>query len=117
VDRATNRPVRVTARNVEPNRGMLCVKGRFAYDFPVSPDRLKAPMIRRGGKDGELAEVSWDEALDFTAKRLAEIKAKHGADAIGAVSCARSTNENNYAAQKLLRAAVGTNNIDHCART
>jgi formate dehydrogenase major subunit len=115
VDRRANRIARVSGREgVPPNDGMLCVKGRFAYDFPSSPKRLKRPMIR---KNGELTEVSWEEALDFTAQRLSEIKQKHGPDAFAAIGCARTTNENNYALQKFTRAAIGTNNVDHCART
>ncbi len=70
-------------------------------------------MIR---KNGQLEEVSWDEALDYTAKRLGEIKEKHGADAIGGLASARATNEDNYLFQKFIRAVIGTNNIDHCAR-
>jgi len=115
VNRSTNRIVRVNGREgVPPNDGMLCVKGRFAYEFPSSPKRLMRPLIR---KDGELTEVSWDEALDYTAHRLSEIKQKHGPDAFAAIGCARTTNENNYALQKFTRAVIGTNNIDHCART
>jgi predicted molibdopterin-dependent oxidoreductase YjgC len=61
--------------------------------------------------------VSWDVALDYTAKKLGEIRRRHGSDALGLIACARSTNENNYAAMKFARAVIGTNNIDHCART
>ncbi len=65
-----------------------------------------------------LEPVSWDEALDFTAEKLAGIRRRHGPDAIGVIACARTTNENNYAAHEVhARAAIGTNNIDHCART
>jgi predicted molibdopterin-dependent oxidoreductase YjgC len=96
-----------------PNWGSLCVKGRFANEFIHSPDRLTTPMIRKNGK---LEEASWDEALDFIAGKLKEIKAKHGPDAIGGLSSARVTNEDNYIFQKFMRAAIGTNNVDHCAR-
>ncbi len=101
--------------NASPNKGRLCVKGRYGYDFIYSKDRLKTPLIRQ--KNGELREASWDEALDLVAKKFKEIKKKHGADALAGVSCARSTNEDSYQMQKLFRAAIGTNNIDHCART
>lgn len=114
VNERENKPVRVTGRYVEPNDGMLCVKGRFAYDFPLSENRIKSPSIK---KDGKQVEVSWDEALDYTAARLREIREKYGPDSYAAVSCARSTNENNYAMMKFTRAVIGTNNIDHCART
>jgi formate dehydrogenase major subunit len=117
VDRAANRIVRVNGvEGTPPNDGMLCLKGRFAYDFPSSPERLTMPLVRRT-REEPLKEVSWDEALDFAAGRLAGIRERNGPDAIGVISCARSTNENNYAAMKFARAGVGTNNIDHCART
>ena len=95
------------------SRGILCVKGRFGTDFVSHPGRLAHPMIRR---DGELAQVSWDEALDFVAERLKQIKKKHGPDAIAVLSSAKCTNEENYVMQKFARAAIGTNNVDHCAR-
>jgi formate dehydrogenase major subunit len=113
VDERKNQPAKVTGRYVEPNDGMLCVKGRFAYDFPLSENRIESPYIR---KEGKQVAVSWDEALDYTAARLREITEKYGPDSYAAVSCARSTNENNYAAMKFARLVVGTNNIDHCAR-
>jgi len=96
-----------------PNQGSLCVKGRFGMDFVDSPDRLKTPLIR---KDGELKEASWDEAYDLIAKKFTAIKEKHGADSIAGFSSARCTNEENYLFQKLMRAVIGTNNVDHCAR-
>jgi NADP-reducing hydrogenase subunit HndD len=107
--------IKVTAvEDAEPNRGRLCVKGRFGYDFIYSEDRLKTPLIR---ENGNFREASWDEALDLVASKFKEIIAKHGPDAIAGVSCARSINEDSYQMQKLFRAAIGTNNIDHCART
>ncbi len=96
-----------------PNYGSLCVKGRFGFDFLNSPDRLKRPLIKKNGK---FEEVSWDEALDFVAKRLKEIKDKYGSDSIGVFASARITNEENYVLQKFTRAVLKTNNIDHCAR-
>lgn len=117
VDRSANRIVRVTGvEGTPPNDGMLCLKGRFAYDFSSSPDRLTTPLLRRTRRM-PLEPVSWDVALDFAAERLAGIRKRHGPDAIGVIACARTTNENNYAAMKFARAAIGTNNIDHCART
>jgi formate dehydrogenase alpha subunit len=108
------RVVGVTSQpDVAPNNGSLCVKGRFGYDYVDSPKRLTTPLIR---KNGEFAEASWDEALDLVARRLGDIKAEHGPDAIAAFSSAKCTNEENYLMQKLLRAVVGTNNVDHCSR-
>ena len=108
-----NEVVRVTSRPDTINEGWLCVKGRFGYRFINSPERLKTPLIKKKGK---FVEATWDEALDYAAERLTEIKEKHGADAIGGLSSARCTNEENYLFQKFIRAAVGTNNVDHCAR-
>ncbi len=115
VDRERNRVVRVTGvEGAEPNDGMLCVKGRFGYDFPASPSRLTRPVIR---KNGALELVSWDEALDHTAARLRELRAAYGADSITGIGSSRDNNENSYAEQKFMRGVIGTNNIDNCART
>jgi predicted molibdopterin-dependent oxidoreductase YjgC len=109
-----NRVVKVTGvEDGAPNHGSLCVKGRFGFDFIGSPERLKTPLIKDGGK---LREASWDEALALVARRLGEIKALHGPDSIGVLTSARITNEDNYIAQKFTRAVLQTNNIDHCAR-
>lgn len=114
VDDAANRIVRVTGREVLPNDGMLCVKGRYGFEFPSSPKRLTKPLLR---KNGRLVEASWDEALDYTAGRIQEIVAKHGPDVFSAFGSGRITNENNYAVAKFTRAVIKTNNVDHCART
>ncbi len=95
------------------NRGALCVKGRFGWDFIESKERLTTPLIR---KNGELVPATWDEALDFAANGIKAIKEKDGPDALALFSSARATNEENYVAQKMFRAAIGTNNVDHCAR-
>ncbi len=95
------------------NEGKLCIKGWNLHEFIRNDRRLTSPLIRR---DGELVEATWDEALDYTASRLKEIKEKNGPDSIGFLTSARVTNEENYVLQKFARAAVGTNNIDHCAR-
>ena len=108
-----NRIVRVRAEKDNPaSQGQLCVKGRFGLDFVGSPDRLTTPLIRR---DGELAEATWDEALDFVADRLTAIRDEHGGDAVAGSASAKVTNEENYLFQKFMRAVVGTNHIDHCA--
>ncbi len=96
-----------------PNRGSLCVKGRFGYDFVHSEERLTTPLIR---ENGELREAGWDEALDFVAEGIKRVKGTAGPNAVMGLSSARATNEENYLFQKLLRAGVGTNNVDHCAR-
>lgn len=97
-----------------PNKGRLCVKGRFGYDFIYSDERLTTPLIR---ENGAFREASWDEALDLVAGKFKQIIAESGPDAIAGVSSARSINEDSYQMQKLFRAVIGTNNIDHCART
>ena len=107
--------VKVTGvEDAEPNRGRLCVKGRFGYDFIYAEDRLTTPLIKDNGK---FREASWDEALDLVADRFKKIIAESGPDALAGVSCARSINEDSYNMQKLFRAVLRTNNIDHCART
>ena len=95
------------------SRGHLCVKGRYAFDFVTAPDRITEPMIREA--DG-WRRVSWDEAIGFVAARLRAIVARHGPDSVGVLGSARATNEDNYVAQKFARLAIGTNNVDCCAR-
>jgi len=108
------------------NKGSLCVKGRWGYDFLSHPERLTMPLIRipgtsRGAShDGRVHEIfreaSWDEALELAAKRFLELRQNYGPDSIAALSSAKCTNEDNYVMQKFVRAVIGTNNIDHCAR-
>jgi len=94
-------------------RGKLCIKGWNATSFVYHPDRLKTPLIRRGGS---LEEATWDEALSLVAERLSTIKTESGPNSIGFLASAKCTNEENYLLQKLARAVIGTNNVDHCAR-
>jgi predicted molibdopterin-dependent oxidoreductase YjgC len=110
-----NEVSRITSRADNHNRGWLCVKGRFGYEFINSPDRLTTPLIRRE-KGGPLEPASWEEALDLVVSKFGEIKEKHGGDALAGLASARCTNEENYMFQKLFRAGFGTNNVDHCAR-
>jgi len=113
-DPKTRRVVRVASPvGCVPNDGNLCVKGRFAMDFVGSDKRLTRPLIKR---DGRFEPASWDQAIDLVARRLAEIKAEHGPDSIGGLSSAKCTNEDNYIFQRFIRAVIGTNNVDHCAR-
>jgi len=92
------------------NHGNLCVKGRFGYEFVNSPDRLTKPLIR---KNGQFVESTWDEALDLVASRLSRYRGRQFAT----ISSAKCTNEENYLIQKFTRGVMGTNSIDHCART
>ena len=105
--------IKVSGADKIPNYGKICVKGRFGLDFASSSKRLTKPLIRISG---ELVEVEWDEAIDYTTNKLAEIKEKYGADAIAGLSSARCTNEENFLFQKFIRSVIGTNNVDHCAR-
>ena len=107
------RIVKVTGADAIPNRGRLCVKGRFGWHFVHHPERLKTPLIR---ENGQLRKATWEEALDLVARRLREIKEEHGPEKIGGWCSARVTNEENYLMQKFLRAVIGTNHVDHCAR-
>ncbi|WP_457092388.1 formate dehydrogenase subunit alpha [Microvirga sp. P5_D2] len=95
------------------NRGHLCVKGRYAFEFNHAPDRVSTPMIRR---DGAWETATWDAALEHVANELLRIRATYGADAVGVLGSARASNEENYLTQKLARVVLGTNNVDCCAR-
>lgn len=97
----------------EANGGHTCLKGRYAFKFYDHPDRLTSPMIKR---NGEFEKVTWEEAYDFIADNLNRIKTTNGPDAIAGISSARTPNEENYLMQKFIRAVIGTNNIDCCAR-
>ncbi len=90
------------------NGEFLCIKGRYGFDFTDHPERLQSPLIRR---DGVLTESSWSEALSFTAKKFAEIKARNGL--FGVIGSAHLTNEENFYLQKFARKILGTNSIDH----
>lgn len=105
----------VTSNPDSPVNGrLLCVKGRFGTDFVHSPERLTTPLIK---KNGQLEPATWDEALDLVASSFIETRTNHGPDSIAALSSARCTNEENYVMQKFMRAVIGTNSVDHCART
>ncbi|MBS1569987.1 MAG: formate dehydrogenase subunit alpha, partial [Bacteroidetes bacterium] len=99
--------------DAEANQGHTCLKGRYAFKFYNHPDRLRTPLIKR---NGEFVPATWDEAYDFMLDRMIAIRDKHGPDAIAGISSARCPNEENYLMQKFMRALVGTNNIDCCAR-
>ena len=90
-----------------------CIKGKFAWDFVNSSERLTKPLIREAGT---FREATWDEALNLVARRLTEIKAANGPDSLAFISSSKCTNEESYLMQKLARAVVGTNNMDNCSR-
>ena len=97
------------------NRGHSCVKGRFAWGYANHQDRITKPMIR-DSIDEPWREVSWEQALSFTAARLNAIKAQYGARALGGITSSRCTNEETFLVQKLVRSGFGSNNVDTCAR-
>jgi len=97
------------------NRGHSCVKGRFAWGYANHQDRILNPMIRES-IDQPWREVSWDEALAYTADRIRQIKAESGARALGGITSSRCTNEETFLVQKLVRGGFGSNNVDTCAR-
>lgn len=108
------------------NRGRLCVKGRYGFDYAHHPDRLTTPLIRKEGapKTKELPgnplslfrEASWDEAMELAASSLKKIHEDHGPSSMAGFGSAKCSNEDNYLFQKLIRAVFGTNNVDHCTR-
>ena len=100
----------------EPNQGRLCVKGRFGYDFIYSEERLKTPLIRR--KRDELQDRFLGRGPGPGGRQAQDqVIPESGPDSVAGVSCARSINEDSYQMQKLFRAVIKTNNLDHCART
>ena len=97
------------------NHGHSCIKGRFAYGYAMHPDRVKTPMIR-DSIDEPWREASWDEAIEFAADRFKKIRDEYGKDALGGITSSRCTNEETFIVQKMMRAGLGTNNVDTCAR-
>ncbi|RMF85853.1 MAG: formate dehydrogenase subunit alpha, partial [Nitrospinota bacterium] len=144
VDETANTVVYVDGRNSPVNRGRLCVKGRYGFDYASHPHRLTRPLIRRASfypkgplstevrgdmrsrKPGGIVdyeevlpafrEASWEEALDLVATRLKAIRDQHGSHALAGFGSAKCSNEEAYLFQKLVRAVFGTNNVDHCTR-
>ncbi len=123
------------------NNEFLCSKGRHGWDFATHPERLDSPMIRRDlafelgltDEPWELSDksplavrlprledsfvpISWENALNLAAEKLAKVVSEHGPDSVMGLASARCTNEENYIFQKFMRAGIGTNNLDHCAR-
>jgi formate dehydrogenase major subunit len=108
--------VRMTPdKDGQANHGHSCVKGRFAWGYSTHRDRVLDPLIR-DSIDEPWRKVSWDEALAYTARRFKEIQEQHGRKAIGGITSSRCSNEEVFVVQKLVRAAMGNNNVDTCAR-
>jgi formate dehydrogenase major subunit len=97
------------------NEGHSCVKGRFAFGYASHPDRVMKPLLREKITD-QFREVEWDEAISFVARRLREIQLAYGPGSIGGITSSRTTDEEVYAVQRMIRAAFGNNNVDTCAR-
>lgn len=95
------------------SRGRLCIKGWLAGEFVGHPDRLLYPLIRQNDR---FSRVSWERALSKVIEEFSRIRSEHGADALGVLTSAKGTNEENYLLMKLARAGFGTNNVDHVAR-
>ncbi|MFT4131146.1 formate dehydrogenase subunit alpha [Labrys sp. (in: a-proteobacteria)] len=105
----------VPYKDGKANRGHSCVKGRFAWGYATHKERILKPMIRSKITD-PWKEVSWEEAIAYTASEFKRIQAKHGKASIGGITSSRCTNEETYLVQKLIRGGFGNNNVDTCAR-
>lgn len=111
-----NRIVGTEAADGPTNHKMLCVKGRFgSYNFVHSGDRITDPLIK-DRESGEFRKATWDEALDLVAAKFTEIRDTYGGEALAGFACSRSTNEDIYMLQKMVRTAFQSNNTDNCAR-
>ncbi len=99
--------------DAEVNAGHTCLKGRYAWRFYNHPDRLTTPLVKQ---NGQFVEASWEQAFALIHSKLNTLVNDFGADSIAGISSSRCTNEENYLMQKLMRAVIGTNNIDCCAR-
>ena len=124
-----DRIVSVQGRDGPANRGRLCIKGRFGFDYVHHPSRLTVPLVRKNGvpksienlaSENSMAdqfrEASWDEALDFAAEGLRKVLRKDGPSALSGFGCAKGSNEEAYLFQKFIRTGLQTNNVDHCTR-
>jgi formate dehydrogenase major subunit len=121
--------VQVQGRDGPANRGRLCVKGRYGFDYVAHRHRLTKPLVRKPGvpksKDfvvdpehwqDAFREATWEEALDLASKGLREIRDRHGNKALAGFGSAKGSNEEAYLFQKLVRTGFGSNNVDHCTR-
>jgi NADH-quinone oxidoreductase chain G len=111
IDVRVDKIMRLMSRtNDEIDDGWLCDRGRWGFEYVNSPKRLRTPLVRR---DGNLVPVTWDQAFYLIAARLRSIAERDGANAIGGIGSTRTTNEEAYLFQKLLREVIGTPNVDH----
>jgi formate dehydrogenase major subunit len=121
----------VEGRDGPANKSRLCVKGRYGFDYVHHDGRLTTPLIRKQGVpkdiqdidkltykdiDKYFREATWDEALDFAAKGLVDIRDENGPNALAGFGSAKGSNEEAYLFQKLVRTGFKTNNVDHCTR-
>ncbi|MEW8492172.1 MAG: formate dehydrogenase subunit alpha [Candidatus Thiodiazotropha taylori] len=124
-----NRIRYVTGRDGPANKGRLCVKGRYGFDYVHHKHRLTVPLIRRDDAPkqatlaldhenpfAEFREASWEEALSYAAKGLLEIRDNQGPSGLAGFGSAKGSNEEAYLFQKLVRTGFGNNNVDHCTR-
>ena len=124
-----NRILFVEGRDGPANHSRLCVKGRYGFDYAMSPDRLTVPLIRKEGRPKDphfdrvpdnwrdaFREASWEEALDRAGLGLARLRDEHGRKALAGFGSAKGSNEEAYLFQKLVRIGFGSNNVDHCTR-
>jgi predicted molibdopterin-dependent oxidoreductase YjgC len=95
------------------NEGKLCIKGWNMHDVVNSDMRLKHPLVKLNGR---FQRATWDKAIGYAAGKFKEVIQEHGPESVGVLVSAKVTNEENYLAMKMARAALGTNNVDHCAR-
>ena len=102
-----------SAHGAGRNNGDLCARGFFGFHAASHPDRLTHPLIRR---NGALVQTTWEEALEYVAGRIRELKTLHGGHSFGGLISGRCTNEELYLFQKFMRVAIGTNHIDSSAR-
>jgi formate dehydrogenase major subunit len=105
----------VPYKDGKANHGHSCVKGRFAWGYATHRERVLNPMIRDKITD-PWREVSWDEAISYTAAEFKRIQDKYGRTSVGGITSSRCTNEETFLVQKVVRAAFGNNNVDTCAR-
>ncbi len=121
--------IHVQGRDGPANHGRLCVKGRYGFDYAHHRQRLTVPLMRKRGvpKTGDFTldpdnwrdafrEANWEEALDFAATGLRDIRDTYGKYALAGFGSAKGSNEEAYLFQKLVRTGFGSNNVDHCTR-
>lgn len=111
IDVRVDKIMRLMSRaNDDIDDGWLCNRGRWDFEFVNSRERLRTPLIRR---NGHLQPATWDEALSLVATRFKEIISTHGVQAMGGIGSTRTTNEEAYLFQKLLREVLGSPHVDH----